>query len=1122
MFNAGSIVANIRGNVSSFINSLNTMRNSFTQTVSAMRNNASNMNSSYSTLNSTINITSQKTTQTINSMRSSFQQMDRDLQNWATSNRKSSSSLEYQTKLLENNKTKMQMLRQQIQNTENIINNMNGSVNRNSSSYRRQVDTLNSLRSEYSRLSNQTNTLTNSTNALRNVSNSAVNRNNNLFSSIRQGINQTNANVNNNCNMMTTKLNSLKKLVSTVIAGIGTKKIFDFTIGNYAEFEQYQISFEVMMKSADKAKKKLQELSDYASTTPFELPDVIRSAKVLMTFGLESQKFVDMAGNLASASGASIEDVARAIGRLNAGDFGEAFERLRDFGISRKMLEGEGLVFDKGGSYKGSTEQVLSAVEKIINDKFGGMTKKQSESMKGLISTFKDSVSEFGRTIGEKAFPMVKTALRNLMSTFEEFKKNGVLNVIGDIIANLISLVAKGINSFLYFIMNINTYMKELSPVFESLKPIANTLINTFKNVLSSVINLFNELKPLFTFLLDKFNEFTQSSAFKTFIDFATSTLAVMSEGLKIVVELIGKLTNIIIDKWAIIQPILFTIGAIFISTKITSFISTLGLLSTAIGVLILDMKAFALSVWSSTVALFTNPIFLAVFALIMGIFVGYKIGKNWDKIKEFFLNFWNGIKEKWNSFLDLCSEKWSKFKEMIFGIPSAIGSKLNELGTNINNFKNTLTYKFSDMTKNIKNWASETKTKIIETANIIATGFIDRIKNSPFAPILNYAKDFIEGFKNTFSNYFELLKNLVLGPILLIINLLTGNFEEFKNNLRKIKENIINSLKGMFNGIKQMFSSYLNSIKLIWTTVWNSISNFFIEKWNNIKNFLSEWWTSLCEWFVLKKEEAINFFVILMPNLVKKVADGFSSMLKVTKDKCSDIKNAIVQKWNDTIDWLGGLPRRMWIAGKNAINNLISAIKDRAYLIKSNIVNAWNSTLNWLENLPQKMWKAGTDAVQGMINGIKNKMSSLIQAGKNIGNSIVNTIKDVLGIHSPSRVLKELGGYTGEGFDIGLRDSFKKVRKTALNLKNILTNSIDSNSINANFRGLTANLRSNIVTDFSLRDEINGGVGLVESLNKLNLQTNLIINDREIAKATSSAMSQEFVSLKVKRRGRR
>lgn len=75
------------------------------------------------------------------------------------------------------------------------------------------------------------------------------------------------------------------------------------------------------------------------------------------------------------------------------------------------------------------------------------------------------------------------------------------------------------------------------------------------------------------------------------------------------------------------------------------------------------------------------------------------------------------------------------------------------------------------------------------------------------------------------------------------------------------------------------------------------------------------------------------------------------------------------------------------------------------------------------MKKLKTQMNKIGQQAVEGMTKGLTSKKAkkSLNKAANTIANTIVKTLRKKLKIHSPSRVLMQLGTYTGEGFVNGI-----------------------------------------------------------------------------------------------------
>lgn len=81
-----------------------------------------------------------------------------------------------------------------------------------------------------------------------------------------------------------------------------------------------------------------------------------------------------------------------------------------------------------------------------------------------------------------------------------------------------------------------------------------------------------------------------------------------------------------------------------------------------------------------------------------------------------------------------------------------------------------------------------------------------------------------------------------------------------------------------------------------------------------------------------------------------------------------------------------------------------------------------------WVKAGPQ----AATDFIQGLANGLANGAGLVIDAAKSLGNAAIGSVKDALGIHSPSTVMIEAGQFTGEGFAQGMEATVPDVHDAA------------------------------------------------------------------------------------------
>lgn len=159
--------------------------------------------------------------------------------------------------------------------------------------------------------------------------------------------------------------------------------------------EQAKVSLKVMLKSKKLADEMYAQGQRFGDLTPFQTREVIGAEGTLISSRFKPAEIfkgglLRDVGDLAAVNqdiGASITDVSNVFARLKSGDFGEAFERLRELKISKQSLIEQGLKFSKSGEYQGTVDKALTAVRKIIQRDFGGLMNEQSKTWGGLWST---------------------------------------------------------------------------------------------------------------------------------------------------------------------------------------------------------------------------------------------------------------------------------------------------------------------------------------------------------------------------------------------------------------------------------------------------------------------------------------------------------------------------------------------------------------------------------------------------------------------------------------------------------------------------------------------------------------------------------------------------------------
>jgi hypothetical protein len=87
------------------------------------------------------------------------------------------------------------------------------------------------------------------------------------------------------------------------------------------------------------------------------------------------------------------------------------------------------------------------------------------------------------------------------------------------------------------------------------------------------------------------------------------------------------------------------------------------------------------------------------------------------------------------------------------------------------------------------------------------------------------------------------------------------------------------------------------------------------------------------------------------------------------------------------------------------------------------------NSVINVFKSKSSDFANIGKNIVDGIKKGISNAWNNLVKWFKGLFGDLIGIAKKILGIASPSKVFKKIGGFTAEGFGVGFDDEFAHVK---------------------------------------------------------------------------------------------
>lgn len=178
----------------------------------------------------------------------------------------------------------------------------------------------------------------------------------------------------------------------------------------------------------------------------------------------------------------------------------------------------------------------------------------------------------------------------------------------------------------------------------------------------------------------------------------------------------------------------------------------------------------------------------------------------------------------------------------------------------------------------------------------------------------------------------------------------------------------------------------------------------------------------------------------------------------------------ALVALWHTNDDFRNALIKA-WETIKTAATDIFNAV---ANFFKETIPNAFNSVLDWFKNVGEWFADIGKNIVGGIKQGIENAWDNLVSWFKGLFGDLIGIAKKILGIASPSKVFKKIGGFTAEGFGVGFEDEFARVKS---DMEDALTFEDASVGINASIRKVGNGMAG---TQYGVA---HGGVNVVQNI---------------------------------------
>lgn len=279
-----------------------------------------------------------------------------------------------------------------------------------------------------------------------------------------------------------------------------------------------------------------------------------------------------------------------------------------------------------------------------------------------------------------------------------------------------------------------------------------------------------------------------------------------------------------------------------------------------------------------------------------------------------------------------------------------------------------------------------------------------------------------LDALKRTFKGVFGIFKiftTFIGGGFRVAFEVITGILEVFDLHILDVTAAIGDIVYG--------FSEFISSGKWVSTIAYaifgifkklkSVLSNFTFEK---VADSAIDFYKKVCKAFDGSAKAVHEFAESIKKSKIGKLATDTFETVSNSVRKCFDkIKKTPISKWFESIAKIIGDSLSAIIDGVKRFTRFMSN------LTLDDIIKAFTEFGKKVKDVFTKLKddfvEIGPNLISGLQNGLSENIEKIFEAMKNIGTKIIETIKDVLGIHSPSTVMYEIGQNIIQGLINGI-----------------------------------------------------------------------------------------------------
>lgn len=779
------------------------------------------------------------------------------------------------------------------------------------------------------------------------------------------------------------------------IAGVKAARWASQTAANA---EQVDIAFNTML-GPERAKKMISDLVEFAKTTPFEMAGLNKATQQMLAYGFAANDVIPMltdVGNATAALGAGqqgIDAITRALGQMHGKGVAASQEmmQLTEVGIPAWDYLAKALHTDVAGAMEMVTKKAVSADVAIaairagMQGDFGGLMIKQSRTLTGVLSNLADAAT---------------ATIMKMYQTDGYKKMTDALSKLADpiqkLVESLMPLFERAMEALASMATNAANAINQMSASdIQTIAKSIGMLAGTGPSLLVIGKSMETAGKMLGAFSKASGTVASGLSVIKGIIPGTLSTVAGLSTGFKtsfggIAAVVQDKLETAILYAWEFRDSLLKAFSS-SITSKLggvgNAIAGVFGPALTSLGPKLLGAVQPAMGVVANLASGFGSATVVLGVLSIAAAVAGTAFVAMGGDITQAAANIASNI---------------VGIADAIPGLASQISSVLPQVASGLASAGPTLAHAFEVLFGQMGAAWQQIAPGLLGAVGAAASAICDILVAS--APSL------MAGAMQAFTFILQALTEVAGQLAEAAPQILQGLVDGFVANAPALFEAAQGLFMGLVDGVVAIIPALAASLP--------QIIDVFI---SGLPGFVGTLLQAAVDLFVA----IVNAIPVILPGLIGNVGN---------------LIGTVVSNLPTFIGMLLGAAVTLFTAIVAAVPQIIGSLLGAV----GNLLNQAKNAITSFD-----LGSAGRAFIQGFVNGVSGLAGWVVDQVCGVFNGVVGAVKALLGIHSPSRVMAGLGGYTVDGFVVGIAGGKRDVYKAAQDLAEAAQSGVDGYALN-------------------------------------------------------------------------